>query len=70
MSFKKLKNLLELTKIKIIASGGVSNLEDIKKLKKLSLIHKNLDGIIVGRAIYEKKLEINEVLRVLKDVKN
>ena len=70
VSFKKLKNLLELTKIKIIASGGVSNLEDIKKLKKLSLIHKNLDGIIVGRAIYEKKLEINEVLRVLKDVKN
>ena len=70
VSFKKLKNLLELTKIKIIASGGVSNLEDIKKLKKLSLIHKNLDGIIVGRAIYEKKLDVNEVLRVLKDVKN
>ena len=66
VSFKKLENLLELTKIKIIASGGVSNLGDIKKLKKLSLIHKNLDGIIVGRAIYEKKLEVNEALRILK----
>ncbi len=70
VSFKKLKDLLELTKIKIIASGGVSNLGDIKELKKLSLIYKNLDGIIVGRAIYEKKLEVNEALRILKDVKN
>ena len=44
--------ILNSTSMKIIASGGVSNLNDLRKLKSINA--KNLDGVIVGRAIYEK----------------
>ena len=36
VSFDQLQDLLESTNINVIASGGVSSLEDIKKLKKIS----------------------------------
>lgn len=43
--------------IPVIASGGISSLSDIKKLKKL-----NLEGIIIGKAIYEGKLSLEEAI--------
>ena len=42
--------------LKIIASGGVSEMEDIHHLNKLSLY-----GVIVGKAIYENKITLNEI---------
>ncbi len=42
--------------INLIASGGVSNIEDIKQLKKL-----NLYGVVVGKAIYEGKTDLKEL---------
>ena len=65
---KKLKKIFHInqTSIKIIASGGVSNLEDLKKLKEISDEKKNLEGVIVGRAIYENKINIKEAIKILK----
>lgn len=40
--------------IKLIASGGVSGMADIEALKKI-----NVDGVIVGKAIYEGKVELD-----------
>lgn len=40
--------------IKLIASGGVSGKEDIEKLKKIKV-----DGVIVGKAIYEGRIELS-----------
>ena len=54
VSFDQLENILNQTSLKIVASGGVSSLDDLKKLKKIGDVKKNLDGVIVGRAIYEK----------------
>ncbi|MDO9541722.1 MAG: 1-(5-phosphoribosyl)-5-[(5-phosphoribosylamino)methylideneamino]imidazole-4-carboxamide isomerase [Kiritimatiellia bacterium] len=45
---------------KVIASGGVSKPEDIKKLQKLALA--NLAGIIVGKALYEGNVSLRKVL--------
>lgn len=39
------------------ASGGVSNLSDIQMLKE-----NNMPGVVVGRALYEKKFSLNEAL--------
>ena len=47
----------------IIASGGVSSLDDLKKLKGLNFT--NLEGVISGKAIYEKKFLVKEALEVL-----
>ena len=52
--------------MKIIASGGVSSLEDIKKLRDIGIQNKNLDGVIVGKAIYENMLAVNEAIKILK----
>ncbi|MBS91928.1 MAG: 1-(5-phosphoribosyl)-5-[(5-phosphoribosylamino)methylideneamino]imidazole-4-carboxamide isomerase [Rickettsiales bacterium] len=60
---EELCKLLNLTSMKVIASGGVSNLGDLEKLKKIN--SQNLDGVIVGRAIYEKKILVNEAIKIL-----
>lgn len=42
--------------IQLIASGGVSSLNDIEQLRKL-----NMDGVIIGKAIYEGKIKLREL---------
>ncbi len=56
------KKLLECVSIPIIASGGVSSISDLRKLKKEC---PKLNGIVCGRALYDKKIKVNEAIRVL-----
>ena len=63
VSVSQLINLLETTNLNVIASGGVSSLDDLKKLKFLK--RKNLIGVISGKAIYEKKFSVNEAIEIL-----
>ena len=46
----------ENTDIKLIASGGVTALSDLDELKKLGV-----NGVIVGKAIYEGKISLNQL---------
>lgn len=50
------KEILEKTNVKLIASGGVSSLDDLFKLKELGC-----EGTIVGKAIYEGRIKLNEL---------
>ncbi len=52
--YKKIKD--ELLKIELIASGGVSKIEDIYELNDM-----NIDGVIIGKAIYEGKIRLKEL---------
>jgi phosphoribosylformimino-5-aminoimidazole carboxamide ribotide isomerase len=57
-----IKDTIELsTKVKIpfIISGGISSIEDIKKIK--SLKNPNIEGIIVGKSIYDGDIKVNEL---------
>ena len=63
VSLNQLKILLKNTKLNVIASGGVSSLDDLKKLK--SLEKKNLIGVISGKAIYENKFSVNDAVEIL-----
>jgi phosphoribosylformimino-5-aminoimidazole carboxamide ribotide isomerase len=49
--------------LRLIASGGVSSLEDLRALRKLGL--GNLSGVIVGRALYEGRFGVREALDTL-----
>lgn len=49
---------------RLIASGGVSSNADIKGFKKLSLKYDNLEGVIVGKAIYEKRVNLAEIIKI------
>ncbi len=62
-NFSQLKKLLSLTRLNIITSGGVADLEDLAKLKKIK--NKNLIGVISGKAIYEKKFSVKDAIDML-----
>ncbi|MBQ8658646.1 MAG: 1-(5-phosphoribosyl)-5-[Clostridia bacterium] len=55
------KKLSEELKINVIASGGVSSIEDVKKLAALRLY-----GAIVGKAYYTKAISLKEAIEVAK----
>ncbi len=61
-NFEQLEEICKITKINIIASGGVSNLDDIKKLKALE--SKGIIGAITGKAIYEGTLDLEEAIAI------
>jgi phosphoribosylformimino-5-aminoimidazole carboxamide ribotide isomerase len=52
--------------LNIIVAGGVANIEDIKGLAQLSLLHQGrLFGAITGKAIYEGKLDFKKALEAI-----
>lgn len=56
-----LKRLLNITKLPVIAAGGVSTLADIKNIYNLRNAG-NLEGVISGRALYDGSLQLEEAL--------
>ena len=46
-----------------IISGGVSSIDDIKKAKELN--NNNIEGIIVGKAIYDGDIKLDELSKEL-----
>ena len=59
LNFKNINKLISITKIPLIVSGGVSKLVEVKKLKKL-----NLNGVIIGKAIYDRSLNLNYLIKI------
>jgi phosphoribosylformimino-5-aminoimidazole carboxamide ribotide isomerase len=57
--------VLELTEVPVIASGGVRGVEDLRALARLRSSGRALSGVIVGKALYEGRLEIASALEVL-----
>ena len=47
---------------KVIASGGVGSVGHVIKLKNMSDKNNNLEGIIIGKALYDGKFELKEIL--------
>ena len=59
-----IKNTVELSsrvKIPFVISGGISSIEDIKKIKSLN--NSNIEGVIVGKSIYDGDIKINELAK-------
>lgn len=48
--------ILEKTKVKLIASGGISSMDDLKIIKSIGC-----EGVIIGKAIYENKISLKEI---------
>jgi len=58
-NFDKTSKIAKLSNCPVIISGGVSSIDDIKKAKNL----KNVEGIIVGKAIYDGDIELEELVK-------
>jgi phosphoribosylformimino-5-aminoimidazole carboxamide ribotide isomerase len=60
-SFDLYKNLQDkCPDLKIIASGGVSGIEDVEKLAEM-----NVYGVIIGKAIYENRIGLTDLQRFI-----
>jgi len=62
INLEKIKEILDFSNIPLIASGGVTSIKDIENLKKLK--DKGLSGIIIGKALYENKISLPEVIKI------
>ena len=57
-----LKNFAESVPAKVIASGGIGSLADVKSVYDLSKKYSNIIGVIAGRAIYDGKFRVAEAV--------
>jgi len=58
-NFDETSKVANISKCPVIISGGVSSIDDIKKAKDL----KNIEGIIVGKAIYDGDIDLEDLVR-------
>ena len=57
-NYNVIENIRKNTKLKLIIAGGISSIEQIEKLKKMKV-----DGVIIGKALYEGKINLKEVIK-------
>ena len=59
-NFEETDKVADISNCPVIVSGGVSSINDIKKAKGLN---KNIEGIIVGKAIYDDDIKLDELVK-------
>ena len=62
-NFEETAKVADISNCPVIISGGVSSIEDVKKAKDLN--NKNIEGIIVGKAIYDGDIKLEELAKEL-----
>ena len=61
-NFEETSKVADISNCPVIISGGVSSIDDIKKAKELN---NNIEGIIVGKAIYDGDIKLDELVAEL-----
>ena len=61
-NIESLKELLAVPGLDIIVAGGVSTIDDVKKLKSLEA--DGLKGMIIGKALYEGRIDLGEAMKI------
>ena len=62
-NFEDTTKVADTSNCPVIISGGVSSIDDIKKAKELN--NNNIEGIIVGKAIYDGDIKLEELVKEL-----
>ena len=62
-NFEETSKVADTSNCPVIISGGVSSIDDIKKDKKLN--NNNIEGIIVGKAIYDGDIKLDKLVKEL-----
>ncbi len=58
-----IRDSAEAVQIPVIASGGISSLDDIREIKKLEPY--GVEGVIIGRALYTEAIKLDEAIKVV-----
>ena len=59
-NFDETSKVADISNCPVIISGGVSSIDDIRKAKNLN---QNIEGIIVGKAIYDGDIKLDELVK-------
>ena len=62
-NFEETAKVADTSNCPVIISGGVSSIDDIKRAKELN--NNNIEGIIVGKAIYDGDIKLEELVKEL-----
>ena len=62
-NFEETMKIAELANCPVVISGGVSSINDIKKAKELN--NNKIEGIIIGKAIYDGNIKLEELAKVI-----
>ena len=62
-NFEETSKVADISDCPVIISGGVSSIDDIKKAKELN--NHNIEGIIVGKAIYDGDIKLDQLVKEL-----
>ena len=60
-----IQEILRRNRLKIIASGGISTMDDLYHLKQLT--GSGLEGVIIGQALYKGKISLEEAIKVFQE---
>ena len=60
-NFQETSKVADISNCPVVISGGVSSIDDIKQAKELN--NKNIEGIIVGKAIYDGDINLGELVK-------
>ena len=60
-----IKEMADATCLSLIASGGVTTLDQIEEL--LALESRGVGGIIIGRALYEGSIDLRDALKLAEE---
>ena len=60
-NYEETVKIAEVSNCPVVISGGVSSINDVKKAKNLN--NKKIEGIIVGKAIYDGDIKLGELAK-------
>ena len=66
-NFDETSKVADTSNCPVIISGGVSSIDDIKNAKELN--NNNIEGIIVGKAIYDGDIKLDELAKGIRCLK-
>jgi len=64
-NIEHIKAFLKATDLDVVAAGGISSLEDVRRLKALE--KDGLKGMIIGKALYENKIDLADAIEICKE---
>jgi phosphoribosylformimino-5-aminoimidazole carboxamide ribotide isomerase len=66
LNFEMIRSIATSIRLPLIASGGVSTIEDIKKLTELEPL--GVMGVIIGRALYNGSINLKEAIQIISEL--
>jgi phosphoribosylformimino-5-aminoimidazole carboxamide ribotide isomerase len=63
-NIQAMEEMLDATNCQVVASGGVSSLSDVKRFAQMKEDFPNLEGVIIGKALYERTFALEDALAI------